>query len=377
MLCDNEFVQFILDRRETLGLPGQAPIKTRVENLSGNINRVRRITLTFQQARSFSFIVKHLPEGGCLERYPAITFPTSRLKYEVLWNRICHERVHGCEVRPPHLLAVDDEFHTLIFEDFGRLPSIGALLRSTHEVRVLVRKLGKFLGTFHGFTSDLRDVKNPAASQNRPFVLTLPLEKPELVRELWQGQTGNERCDQRQYDLVSVQTWFLDEQTDRLLPILRELETSFRESFLTVLTHGDLHGESILVVPDGWLAVLDAELCDSGSPSFDTGTLLAHIICAQKSCPTGNPHSLVENVSEFLRSYEECIGGFLELNSDERKSLRAECFRYAGAEIVRRVIGAATLPYLVSVGNLKELLSLGADLIYTGENRISDACKVV
>ncbi len=377
MLCDDAFVQYILERSKRLDLPAQIPLKVTVENLSGNINRVRRVTLMYQPEQTFSFIVKHLPDGGCLERYPTVTFPTSRLKYEVLWNRVCHERVHSCDVRPPHLLDVDDEFRTLIFEDFGRLPSIGTLLRATPDVGVLVRKLGNFLGTFHGCTRDLSDVKNPAASQNRPFVLTLPLQKPELVLELWQGQTENERLVQRLDELASIQAWFVEQQADRLLPVLEELEETFRSSDLTVLTHGDLHGESILVLQNGWLAVLDSELCDSGSPAFDAGTVLAHIICSQKSCQDSNPGYLFENVSQFLGSYEQQIGRSLELSSVERQLLRSECFRYAGAEIVRRVIGAATLPYLFSIDNLKELLVLGAELIYTGENQISSVCEVV
>ncbi len=362
MIDDNEFVQYITDRKEKLGLPEGNPAKSTVHDLSGNINRVRRVRLVYDD-KTFNFIVKHLPDGGKLERYPEVAFPTSRLRFEVLWNQTCRERLRNSEVRPPALLDHDQDYRTLIYEDLGRLPSVATVLRSADACGPLVKMIATFLGTFHGHTIDLTEIDNPAASQNRPFVLTLPLENPELIQELWRKRNENEEFTERESQLISHQQWFLKVHQARVIPILRHLAESFKSSLPLVLTHGDLHGESLLLLPDGGLGVLDAELCDSGSPAFDVGTILAHIIAARMSTSDADLQAVTLLVMDFLDTYENVLLLSTALDRNSIEAICAESLRYTGAELVRRSIGAAPFPGIPSIRNLRTLLAFAADLI--------------
>lgn len=367
MKDDNEFVQYIVDRTEKLGLPEKRLVATSVHDLSGNINRVRRVRLVFDDDQTFSFIVKHLPEDGKLERYPEVAFPKSRLRYEVLWNRTCSERLGGAEVRPAELLDHDPEYRTLIFEDLGTLPSVATVLRSAEACESLVKIIASFLGTFHGETVDLVSIDNPAACKNRPFVLTLPLNNPDLIQELWRKRRITKETSEGEKQQIKLQQWFLDTHKARVLPILRRMEGTFKNCFPVVLTHGDLHGESLLVMPDGGLAVLDAELCDSGTPAFDVGTIMAHIIAARMSSLEADLQAVMALVEVFLETYESALLRAVSLDQDIIKSVRVESLRYTGAELIRRSIGAAPFPGIPSIRNPCALLGFAADLICHGD----------
>lgn len=350
MIDNSEFINYVISLGAELGLPCSEPERVHVDNLSGNINRVRRVSLNYDGSISRSFVVKHLPEGGKLEKYPTVTFPQSRLKFEAEWIRAFDEIGLGGEVRPPKLLHHDEEFHTLIFEDLGEKRSFGEEL----ELGMCngVENLGHFLGSFHALTADREPICNPAAEQNRPFVLTFPLQQPVYIQQLWKGKLG-ETC---LFDeLVGLQCWFVHEYSDALLPELIGLSHAFKASPFRVLTHGDLHGESILVVSEAVLGILDSELCDTGSAGFDVGTVIAHI-WAHKTAVGEPSRDILKLVHTFFRSYESSLREHAELDSKTQQRLRAESLQYAGAEILRRTIGAALFPCLAKIQDKRALL---------------------
>ena len=373
MKDDEDFVQFILDQREKLGLPENNPATVSVENLSGNVNRVRRVSLAYDEGRILSFVVKHVPEGGSLERYPEIIFPVDRLRFEVIWNQACRERVSDGAVRPPELLYHDEEFETLVFEDLGRLPSVATVLRTADAPGLLLEMLARFLGTIHGNTTDLKSIDNPSAAHNRPFVLTFPLEQPELIKQLWRRRSNDVIPGEQENDLLAHQQWFIKTYGTQVLPTLRNMEKLFKNSYPQCLTHGDLHGESFLALPDGGVAVLDAELCDSGTPAFDVGTILAHVVAARMSSCETDLQSVAVLLEDFLNTYEITLLHSLVLGGKTLKALRADCLRYTGAELVRRSIGAAPFPGIppIAYPNVRALLAFAATLICHGNVSIA------
>jgi len=373
MKDDNDFVQFIVDQREKLGLPERNPATVFVQNLSGNINRVRRVRFAYDDDRNFSFVVKHVPEGGKLERYPEVSFPIDRLRFETIWNQTCRERVRDGEVRPPELLYHDEEFETLVFEDLGKLPSVATVLRTADAPGLLLEMLARFLGTFHGSTTDLKSIDNPSAAHNRPFVLTFPLEQPELIKQLWRRRSNDVIPSEQENDLLAHQQWFLKTYGTQVLPTLRNMEKSFKNCYPQCLTHGDLHGESFLILPEGGVAVLDAELCDSGTPAFDVGTVLAHVVAARMSSCETDLQSVVVLLEDFLNAYELALLHSLVLGGKTLKALRADCLRYTGAELIRRSIGAAPFPGIPPIAHstVRALLAFAATLICHGNVSIA------
>lgn len=357
MLEDKDFVDHIFACKELLQLPEEEPSSWSVENLSGNINRVRRVWLNYLQTGSYSFIVKHLPEGGRLERYPGIKFPESRLRFESSWLELC-EKTNTCtEVRSPKLLCHDDEFHTLVLEDLGKKPSYADSINYCPPM--ISENLGRFLGAFHGKNLGAKDIANPAAAQNRPYVLTYPLANGKTVRQIWREQCIRpELLD----ELILLQDWFTNEYSTTLLPILELMDRKFKTSGISTLTHGDLHGDSILVLDSHRLGILDAELCDTGTPAFDTGTLIGHI-WGNMVATNAHTQAILSTILLFMNNYERSLKENSCLDADDITTLREDSFRYTGAEILRRTLGTAPFRCLRSIRNKKALLMIAKTLL--------------
>lgn len=357
MLENKDFVEHILHQQKLLGLPDTRPVNWAVENLSGNINRVRRVRLDYAHNSAFSFVVKHLPEGGYLEKYPGITFPESRLRFESQWLKLCSETNPCAEVKAPKLLCHDEAFHTLVLEDLGNMPSYADSVSNCSPA--ITENLGAFLGAFHGKNLGAKDIANPAAAQNRPYVLTYPLANGKTVRQIWREQcTRPELLD----ELILLQDWFTNEYSTTLLPILELMDRKFKTSGISTLTHGDLHGDSILVLDSHRLGILDAELCDTGTPAFDTGTLIGHIWgnMLATNAPT---QAILSTILLFMNNYERSLKENSCLDADDITTLREDSFRYTGAEILRRTLGAAPFRCLRSIRNKKALLMIAKTLL--------------
>lgn len=362
MITDEEFLNYLLDRQEKLGLPAGLPNSYTLQDLSGNINRVRRVRLDYESGGCYSVIVKHIPEGGHLERYPTVVFPESRLHFEALWIEAFQEHMFDTSVRPARLLDHDSTYRTLILEDLGDLPSFSQILQSDQNPEPLISKVAEFLGTFHANTRHCRSLDNPSAEKNRPFVLTFPVDQPEYIRELWKGRYTDREEQSRLLELIELQGWFLRKHKSSLLTRLTAMGNNFKASPCPVLTHGDLHGDSLLVMPDGSMAVLDAELCDTGTPAFDVGTILAHI-WANRSAHGDQRHTLLRLASVFWISYWNALSESSAIPENVLDSLMLESVQYAGAEILRRTLGAATFTFLFSIPDLETLLADAIELL--------------
>ena len=83
---DEGFQRLLPWIEEQCGLSLPEAARVQIETLSGNINRVKRLTLLDAGGeRLTSLIVKAMPKGGRLERYPELTFPESRLSFEAAY----------------------------------------------------------------------------------------------------------------------------------------------------------------------------------------------------------------------------------------------------------------------------------------------------
>lgn len=339
------FVRFLLDRKEELDLPGLPPEIWSVESLSGNINRVRRVVLNYAGTLR-SFVIKHVPAGGRLERYPTVVFPEDRLKFELAWFENASSTNHESTVRPPAVYARDRDNRTLVLEDFGTGPTItGLILTDAIKVQVL-NNIGRFMASVHASSLQSKPVSNPSAERNRPFIFTAPLEQPDMIRQLWQKRYG--RTNRQHFDLlVDLQERFLRKYACSVAPSMQELNRRFKTEKLSAFTHGDLHGQSLIVGREPTLGIIDAELADSGDPAFDIGTLLGHIWASTKS--TGARPDKIQHYARFLWSgYAGQLERTGKVSVDDLGELALRVNQYSGCEILRRLIGAAGFPFEMS-----------------------------
>jgi 5-methylthioribose kinase len=124
--------------------------------------------------------------------------------------------------------------------------------------------------------------------------------------------------------------------------------TALGEEYLAdgnTLVHGDYFPGSWLRTDDR-VAVIDPEFCFLGPRAFDVGFMLGHLHLAGQPPATGEA---------LLSLYREKAG------ADD--ALAEQARRFAGVEIMRRLIGVAQLPLTCGIDRKAELLRLSRELV--------------
>lgn len=374
---DMEFVELIKGQSSKLNIDSLSGVRTEVEDLSGNINRVRRVRLLWPDGRERTFVVKHVPANGRLERYPEIVFPESRLAFEAEWFELAEQLRSNNAVTTPHVLHFDKDQRVLIMEDLEPQCSLGEFLRQKQNVAgYLLVRLGQFLERVHSGSSGFASaVANPSAAQNRPFVFTLPLVEPDKMRAIWEGaektqsqsELGSSRITLR--ERIIVQERYLRGPGSQVLPIVAELERTFKQGQRGVLTHGDLHTESVLVLGDERLGVVDAELCDYGCRGFDLGTFCAHL-WACRLVAGMNKKDIGRELGHFLAAYANELFEHGNGSLAEAWALYESSIAHCGAELLRRLLGAAGFAFPLTAFQFEELLEDATTFLVKPENHL-------
>lgn len=309
------FAKMVLARRKIIDAAQIGHIA--VENISGNINRVRRVRFFDRDNNQIqSVVIKTVPEGGTLERYPDIMFPEDRLSYEFLYA----SRAGNHENLAPRILYTNDPVTVIVMEDLAPALTLQEAFLAGDDIKPeSLRHFGRELARFHDQSRNEVYIHNPAAAENRPYVLTVPFQKAAEISQNW-PETWRQELQQ---DFLKKYAGF--EQ------IAQDMISQFK-NVGGVLTHGDLHGDSLFLRADGAITAIDAELCDKGSAWFDTGTVLAHLMML--SFVSG--HKV--DIKAFMKGYESVAG--------QDKALHQMTEKLAAFEIIRRVIGIANMSYI-------------------------------
>ena len=191
-----------------------------------------------------------------------------------------------------------------------------------------------------------------------------------------------------------------NDELKEILAYLKEKFNTYKQS----LIHGDLHTGSILVKTDETevlsthsglmdMAVIDPEFAFYGPIAYDVGNILAHIYFAELYRVFHAKNELSSSIC--LSNYQEQIEKFiLFFNFYGTKTLKNliqdpiyscesylhhyigkiidDAFRYAGCEIIRRVVGSAKTLELEMVQDKKVKLPLERTLIDVGVKFILD-----
>ncbi len=362
---DEDFIRFCAGLRETgiLNIPDEAGVL--VDDISGNINRVRRLLFIDDFTGSKQgVVIKTVPENGCLERYPNIRFPEDRLSFEYQYFRLAEEAAETHEELAHWVPGLwhaakdspDGLIRALVLEDLTPALTLQAhVLRRVAVPETFLTDLGCKLALFHSWSAqnlEPHTPSNPSAAMNRPFVLTHPFEQAETLGNQWAMQ---DECWRNR-----LQDSFMRQFREALLPQARLLLSGFRDEGFNVLTHGDLHAESIFIISDNPV-VIDAELCDVGAAWFDTGMVLAHF---RMLSVAGNQRLSAES---FLKAYCDTLDKEIGIIPE---NLIKNTFQLAGFEIIRRILGVANMPYL-DQQSAKDLLEVAAHYVLESSEVLS------
>lgn len=300
----------------------------------GNLNRVFRV-----RSESSSIIVKQaLPYLKVAGRSWPLTRHRARTENDAI-------AVHGTLapglVTP--VLHYSEEMSALVFEDLHDHQTWRDALIAGRDVPGAATDLGRYcaqvlLGTSNALL--------PSAKRNelrRRFQYSeLCLVTEDLVFTAPYTDSASNRFDP---EIVELARSLRSERA------LRSAAAQLRFAFKTrdeALVHGDLHTGSVLV-RDGDTRVIDLEFAFFGPIAFDPGLLLANLafsriahvaskefdFCARVDRAAVDFWStLTEECGRLWRPTEPLLAPFL-------RSLLADAARFAGMEMIRRVVGLA------------------------------------
>lgn len=297
----------------------------------GNMNRTLRVTTSRR-----SVILKQARPW--VEKYDHIPAPEERAVVEGrFYERVArHPEVRD---RMPRLLGLDSASYLLMLEDVGSGEDFTSLYAGATLAPTELDALATFLAGLHrafvGFEDDGLFANRAMRYLNHLHIFRFPLDPSNgLDLDAITPGLGREAA------ALGADASYVTAVTAAGRDYLRDGGS---------LAHGDFF-------PGSWLRtaagprVIDPEFCFLGAPEFDLGVMIAHLHLAGQR---------VALVDRLLRRYTAARGEGLDREGLDRVA------RFAGAEIMRRLIGVAQLPLTADLERKQELLARSRALVVT------------
>ncbi len=279
-------MEFILDPSDLTALSAylHEPILSAARIGDGNMNmtvRVRTHDGSFILKQSRPFVVK----------YPQIPAPVERASVEAVFYRAIVDYAEVAAAMP-QLLGFDAETNLLRLEDLGDGGDLMTLYRGGELSGETCRELTRFLRGLHAVPIPPQLTNRAMRQLNYEHQYDLPM-RTEGAREL---RANVQYCKR----IAELGAMYLADGP--------------------VLVHGDFFPGSWLATARG-VRIIDPEFCFPGPREYDLGVFMAHLA--------------------FIRA-RHLWDVVMEEYGDGVDWKRAR--RFAGAEIMRRLIGVAQLP---------------------------------
>jgi 5-methylthioribose kinase len=264
-----------------------------------------------------------------VEKYPQIAAPWDRALVEGRFYEVVAPVSAVANVMPK-LLGVDKNSRIIALEDLGEARDFTALYRGESLTKPELQALINWLSLLHRFFTDsefsAEFTNQEMRNLNYEHIFDLPLRE-ENGLDLNAITPG----------LAAVASVL---KTDKhYVNIVRELGSLYLTDGDTLL-HGDFFPGSWLQTSAG-IRVIDPEFCFFGSREFDLGVLIAHLYLAQQ-----NPDLIKFTLQCYTQSFDEKL-----------------MWKFAGVEIMRRLIGVAQLPLRYGLLEKTKLLELSHEFV--------------
>ena len=279
----------------------------------GNMNCAVRVRTT-----AGSFVLKQ--SRPWLEKYPQIAAPFDRTLAESRFYRLVASAA-GVAATMPRLRWSDDEARIVALEDLGTASDFFPLYarEMTLSAQTLL-ELVAYLSALHGLAPADPAARASLANHemralNHEHIFALPLRVDNgLDLDAYTGTPG-----------LGAAAAALKEDA-AYANAVAEAGERYRLGTGQNLLHGDFFPGSFLRTAAG-VRVIDPEFCFCGDAEFDLGVFAAHLLLA------GEPAERAEQVLSLYRPATARVSPELTR-------------RYAGVEIMRRLIGVAQIPTL-------------------------------
>lgn len=290
----------------------------------GNMNCTLRV-----RTNKRTFIVKQ--GRPWVEKYAAIAAPWGRTEVEAVFYE-CASGDTTLGEAMPRLIACDPDSQVLLLEDLGDASDYLDIYSGRALSGAEIRDLIGVLSRLHRLQAP--DSRRPALTNramrtlNHEHIFRLPLARDNGI------------------DLDAYVPG-LDEAATRLkadvhyCAEVERLGRVYLEDGPTLL-HGDFYPGSWLRASRG-VCVIDPEFCFLGRAEFDIGVMFAHLLLAD----------VPADAAERIFTLYQPSGRFAPTLAR----------RFAGAEIMRRVIGVARLPLPKDLKRFSDLLARSRALV--------------
>lgn len=295
----------------------------------GNMNMVLR-AITNQR----SFILKQsLPY---VHRFPMVKAPRERILTEFEFYETVRKN-ESIRKLTPEMFWLDKENFLLCMEDFGRSQDFIHIYKKGQNLeKNEMADVARVVSELHfGFKFEPSDVMIPNMEMrllNHAHIFDLPL-----------SNTNGFNLDDALYGLQSATKKFRNDT--RLKSASKELGEVYLSNTGTRLLHGDYYPGSWLKTPNGF-RMIDPEFCFKGPAEFELGVAVAHLKMAQQS------ESLLKDLFVYYHFDSKFDGSLFS--------------KFAGMEMMRRMLGLAQLPLDLDLKERLALLDEAYELIING-----------
>jgi len=288
----------------------------------GNMNKVFRASIDQQTSLVFKQSL------NCVAKYPEISAPIDRIVMEAAFYRTISAHKELTK-HTPKILGFDESQKILCMQDLGIGKDLTSLYQDWNDADLnQLHQLLTWLGNLHDIRIDLDKhghFKNSQMRQlNHEHIFKIPFQNDSGI-ELGTG-------------LRAVSTQFAKDS--RLVEAAKELGELYldeSESKENSLLHGDFYPGSWLSVSQNHVYIIDPEFCFLGPKEFDLGVLVAHLRMAKLD--------------------DDLIWSLInEYYSSQNIFSPALVHKFAGVEIIRRILGVAQLPLKLSEKEQIEIL---------------------
>ena len=296
---------------------------------AGNMNLTLRVR-TDQR----SVIVKQARPW--VEKYPDIAAPDERILAEIDFY-LNVSKFSDVYATMPTVLATNPEQRLLVLEDLGLASDYVSLYGHSgeqSEVDGVFNLAIDWVSQLHNceISDELRMGKSIGCKSlrtlNHQHIFSIPLADPPAI-------DLNNVCD----GLTAV-------SQNLLADAVRQAMAKVGDVYLSdgggVLLHGDYYPGSWLKTDAGF-RVIDPEFCFLGPPEFDLGVLAAHWIF----CGGPTDRSAID----------------LVIQGSNRQISEGLVFGFAGAELIRRLVGVAQLPLNADLARRTKWLECGIQFL--------------
>ena len=291
----------------------------------GNMNFVIRVTTGRR-----SFVLKQaLPY---VYRYPQVAAPVARGETEATFYQLANSQP---ELTPyiSSMIGFDLQHHVLALEDLGAGADFTFLYHAPEQItKEQLQQLLHFLSHLHRIKAKPNEASSLQNSDMRK------LNHEHIFRYPYAEDNGLD-LDTIVPGLQAVSQSY--KRNDALTQRITELGKLYLQPGDT-LVHGDFYPGSWLRGPSG-VSVIDPEFGFFGLAEFDVGVMLAHALLSNGSVYT--PEGIIEHY---------------EPTGDWDESL---AYSFAGAEVLRRILGLAQLPLTQTLDQRVALLERAAALL--------------